>query len=216
VAVLFFVHRILERKQLLKENIFIWKKYIEVDTMKKTIVFISVIIFILAFPFIIDKLTEYYYLDFLMLTPVDLEVLESSVNKDFYINGILVAPEIRTNDGEEGEYSIYAGLRSYSNNSIVNINNVSVKTVSNNIYKSLVFQEQNTEKLCLNTEEYSDNYYMGYNDFIGTFIVDFDDINIDDIEFLELTVNLTVENRDKSETKEIKYIYYPKNIGHPW
>jgi hypothetical protein len=178
--------------------------------MKKTIVFISVIIFILAFPFIIDKLTEYYYLDFLMLTPVDLEVLESSVNKDFYINGILVAPEIRTNDGEEGEYSIYAGLRSYSNNSIVNINNVSVKTVSNNIYKSLVFQEQNTEKLCLNTEEYSDNYYMGYNDSIGTFIVDFDDINIDDIEFLELTVNLTVENRDKNETKEIKYIYYPK------
>jgi len=175
--------------------------------MKKIIiVVISVIILSFTIFVLIVKLTEFDYLHFLdSEDSVDLINLESSSNEDFYINGILVAPWIRTIDGRRGEYQINAGLYSYSNNCNVHINDVSLKIVSNGFDKELAVQDQNVENLYLSWGQNVDEYVC--DNTIGKFSINFDDINVEDIELLELTINLTIENEEKIESKKIKRVY---------
>lgn len=161
-----------------------------------------------AVPAILEMMTEYYYLDFLMLKPIDADHFESEINKDLFIKGVLVYPEIRTNDGEKGEYDIDLSLLSHSNNSVVRINNVFVKIIYNNTPIALTIQEMNSEDFHLSTINYTGDYSSCPT--IGKFVIDFDDVNIDDIGLLELTVNLSVKNGDKFETKEIKCMYRPQ------
>lgn len=180
--------------------------------MKAVKIILFVIVLIFALPLIIDKVTEYEYADFYMSAPKYIRIDEpvDLIDKDYFVNGVIADPMIDTCDGRKGTYEIYSELMSYSKDNIVHINNVHGRILLDNAYKNLDIREGNRENIPFNTKKCDGKYYISYNDLIGRFVIDYDDIDIHNIESLELTFNITVKNGDIEETKELTYLYKPK------
>jgi hypothetical protein len=174
----------------------------------------KVILKILAVPvillfvmFIITIATTYKYMEFKNIISYEgnYDIYEAYYD-EYCVNDVQIFPRVYVKDGRIGSYGVFAGMQSKTEDCKASVNGVTARLyMKNGECKQLNVTLEDTDLYEFNQ---SRGKYVNY-DYLCTFSIDYADVSLSDVEKLELSVDLTVENNGVTERGIVNNTYIP-------